>query len=245
MLFGRVKAVVLAAQELAQQVYGPASDFFDLDERTDSLAMYDWRTTFEALDPMVAVLRRSEIAVLSVQHNGWDCMEQIRDAVKHVEESLPERGSLGSTSHTLVEAAEDLFIFSQELDEYLYRKAIAVFGVWGAHWFRFSAENLPVDLLLSESLPHNVPTPELFRLLNTTGEETNLDRAIEARSQWIYEQVMAGVKYPDIIAELRKKPVAWGLISTVPGIKGAACAYAKRHVLPMPERRRPGRPPGT
>jgi hypothetical protein len=68
------------------------------------------------------------------------------------------------------------------------------------------------------------------------------DPATEARDEWIYPQVMAGIAYAKIITRLGKKPKTWARIETENGIRKAALAYANRHGLPPPPKRKAGRP---
>lgn len=63
----------------------------------------------------------------------------------------------------------------------------------------------------------------------------------EAGNRWIYEQVMQGETYPDIIAELKGKPIKWPAIDTPSGIRLAAFRFAERHQLPEPPKRQQGR----
>jgi len=62
------------------------------------------------------------------------------------------------------------------------------------------------------------------------------------RDCWIYNQVMAGVKYAQIISELKSKPIRWSRIGSKMGIKKAAEKYAEDNNLPKPKPRPPGRP---
>lgn len=247
-IFDRVKGVVRSVVDLAQQIEGPASGFVDVERTSDGtcVCFFDYADALQSFDRTVEQLHRPEIASLEVRHDGWDCMVEIRQAVSRIGESLPKRGSDLADHDTLLEAALDLFLFSQILNEYLDASAVGVFGIWGAHWFGLAAENLPTDLVLGASPSRDVPTTELFKRLNSPEtDETDSTEAIEARNRWVYEQVMAGVKYDDIIASLREKPRNWQRITTVPGIKGRARAYARTNRLPLPPPRKPGRPRGT
>ena len=77
--------------------------------------------------------------------------------------------------------------------------------------------------------------------------ETGWDQESEQRNKWLYEQCNANVPYQTIIIELKAKASRkqWNPIESVPGIKRAAEAYAKRMGLPLPPTRTPGRPAGT
>lgn len=73
-------------------------------------------------------------------------------------------------------------------------------------------------------------------------DEVVRDPAIEARDKWIYEQCLKPVAYKTIIRRLNKERVTWERITSIPGIKKAARAYAKRHGLPPIPPRKRGRP---
>jgi hypothetical protein len=156
------------------------------------------------------------------------------------------RGDLGGDPRALAEVVEVLGLAVQELDELCYRWALATFGVWGAHWFAIAATGqFSLDL---EQWPEvEVPTAKLLDLVRKPSEgETEQEWAVatQARNQWIYEQVMAGVKYTRIISDLKAMPAKWQRISSIPGIKAVARRYAKQHSLPLPKPRQPGRPAG-
>ena len=72
-----------------------------------------------------------------------------------------------------------------------------------------------------------------------------LDAATEARDKWIYDQCKKGTVFSTIINRLSKRPKSWGRIGSVQGIKDAAKRYANRHNLPLPPRRKRGRPSNT
>jgi hypothetical protein len=73
------------------------------------------------------------------------------------------------------------------------------------------------------------------------GEAVGWDDLTEARNKWIYEQAVKLVPWKTIEKRLKGKPSKWGRISSVSGIKKAARAYARRHGLPPPPARQPGR----
>ena len=63
------------------------------------------------------------------------------------------------------------------------------------------------------------------------------------RDKCIYEQAMQGTEWDLIRIRLHKHP-EWEPIGTINGIKDAARRYARRHGLPVPPRRKRGRPAG-
>lgn len=67
------------------------------------------------------------------------------------------------------------------------------------------------------------------------------DDATEARNKWVYEECKKGTVYKVIIRGT-KAHSDWNPITSVPGIKAAAKAYARRHCLPNPAPRKSGRP---
>lgn len=66
--------------------------------------------------------------------------------------------------------------------------------------------------------------------------------AAEERDRWIYTECRKGTPYEGIIRQLRRKPDDWERIESAQGIRSAAQRYAKKHRLPEPETRQPGRP---
>jgi hypothetical protein len=74
---------------------------------------------------------------------------------------------------------------------------------------------------------------------------TGWAKDVQARNKWIYDQVMRGTGYKNIIAELRRRSATkggWQAISSIAGVKKAAVAYAERMKLDVPPKRRAGRP---
>ena len=77
-------------------------------------------------------------------------------------------------------------------------------------------------------------------------DEVQWDEETEARNKWLYEQCWRIVPYSKIIRDLDTlcKEKGWDPIRSIPGIKRAANAYAKRKGKPRIPRRRSGRPRG-
>ena len=176
-----------------------------------------------------------------------ETVDDIKCALHHAEEALPFPGQLGGNPRILAEVVNHLEWAVEALNEFCQQWATSVFGVWGAYWFDVAANSrFPLDH--TDYWPRiELPPAEVLSLMtkpedDETGQEWA--DAAEARNQWIYEQVMAGVKYNQIIAGLKGRPTKWQRISSIPGIKAVAAKYAKQHGLPEPKPRPPGRPPG-
>jgi hypothetical protein len=187
---------------------------------------------------------------------------EIQCVFSHAEEFLPLPGQRGGDPRGLAEVVDRLEMAVATLEDLCDRQAIAVFGPWGGHWFTIAAkgkfslndfdnDNWPKAELSAKELlaamdkpPDDATKQELEDPDDATEQES--EGPIELRNAWIYKQVMDGIRYPEIIKELKSKPMDWKWqpISNAPGISGAAKGYAKRHDLQPPERRKPGRPAG-
>ena len=134
------------------------------------------------------------------------------------------------------------------LEQFVRRCAVRVFGRWGLYWFEIATES-PNGRTHFQAPPETrAECEKLARILLAVPlSESDQEWAdgIAERDTWIYEQVVAGVKYRTILRELRTKPPKWGPPSTIPGIKKIAKQYAIRNGLPLPEPRLPGRPRGS
>ncbi len=56
----------------------------------------------------------------------------------------------------------------------------------------------------------------------------------EPRDRWLYEQCVAGVPYPRIVAALKANAHGGKPIASKQGVYGAALRYAERHGVPRP-----------
>lgn len=143
--------------------------------------------------------------------------------------------------------------FQEFLEETIDDMAAEAFGFCASLIFQCAREVDAIDV--DEIIEYGVDVWPVYasQVIEawTTRELTQGDCdaavAIYARNKWIYEQVMAGVKYSDIIRGLKASASEnkWRLISTTPGLKAAAMRHAERHDLPKPPLRPPGRPSGS
>jgi len=176
-----------------------------------------------------------------IQEIDSDAIQLVCRAFDRTEWSLANPPDCGEG---LEYAVMDLENAVAALEDYCDRQAVAAFGLWGWHWFKtattggFSLDSIGtrVPSVGAKDVIRTMDAPE------QTESEQEWKAAIEARDRWIYEQIMANIKFPEIIRELKTKPAKWQRISSVPGIKKAANRYAERHELPIPPQRRGGRP---
>ena len=183
-----------------------------------------------------------------VQSLGADPIASIEEALRYTKEALPSPGSLGGDPRVLAEAVDHFSWAVGDLDDYCDRQAISVFGHWGWYWFKTAAtKRFSLDDFADPNTVGLGPGDIIGRMCAPAEEDSpqKWTEVREARNRWVYEQVMANVKYPTIINNLKSQPVTWQRISTVQGIKGVARRYAKVHNLPEPDARLPGRPTGT
>jgi hypothetical protein len=169
----------------------------------------------------------------------------LKQAILHLQAEIRERGLFEIDRCTLNESAECIQLATDASMDYCEQLATGAFGCWGAYWVRMTIE---VD---GEQLPYiqssmGVTSEEIVRELlapSNSDAECDRQRSLEERNQWIYNQVMAGFRFPAISKELKKNRCKWGRVSSDAGIKKIARKYAIDNGLPAPEPRRPGRPP--
>lgn len=75
---------------------------------------------------------------------------------------------------------------------------------------------------------------------NGKSTRPQLDKKIEARDKWIYQQCIKGTDYENIKINLERKCTTkkWEPIDSIQGIRQAAIRYAKRQGLPEPAKRK-------
>ena len=245
----QVKEVIDCAERLCGQIAAAAGWFLDdcRDDKNPELSdvnvayLFDFGDVIPAFARLAYVLRNPLFPALQL-----DALELVSDALKDIGNCLPRFGKWWGADDSLAEAQDFLLIGIQELQEFCDVQAVAAFGQWGAHWFWVAAEHGPKDAVFGPQAESNVEIDAVVTALRKPGGEAEdtgeWEEAIRARNKWIYEQVMAGVKYPVIIERLKAKPTKWQRIGTIQGIRSAARTYAIRNNLPKPPRRRRGRP---
>ena len=239
-----VRKVVDSATELVKQLNADprASYAMDAERSGDSVSCpnLDWHHVVPAIQELNEINRDNLVTEL---HS--DIIERILEANQVAEAELCRTGFRDANTRLLAEVVDVLEQCIQELGEMCHRWAVAVFGDWGAHWFRIAAfGDFHRDHVDEFSLIRLSPAEILTRLdkPDKSQVEQGWEDATDARDRWIYEQVMTGVKYEQIIIELRSKPVKWQRIGSKQGIRLNADRYAKKFSRPAPMLRRPGRP---
>lgn len=218
--------------------------------KDETYVIHDWQETSEALEQLQSALQNPLI-----QELGEEVIKKVADAAVQVKTGLPLEYKGEAESGTFL-GMYALYHIQPELEERLYNMAVETFGHWGAFWFNVAVTNPDLrsreqlacmSFLEADPSPSDLTSDEIihaWRSSPVTESEELHGRAIDERNRWIYDQVMAGVKFPAIIKDLEKKPFGWTRISSVPGIKSAAEKFAERHNLPRPKKRSPGRPAG-
>lgn len=177
-------------------------------------------------------------------YNSWrDEVDQaLVDISLYVDPESPEAD--------LADADKGAYALTQAIDlleEHCDHLAVTVFGRWGLYWFKIATESKRIDEIVTYlDRFDQVPLQEVVAVLESPEQldnEQSQKVAEEERNEWIYDEYMAGVKFPVIIDRLKGKPIEWDRIFTRQGIRDAARRHASRHGLPMPLPRRPGRPP--
>jgi hypothetical protein len=130
----------------------------------------------------------------------------------------------------------------------------AGYGKTFSHGLHYLEEGLRTFGGQSEALARNaLPEKLLDVVLALQGmglplSEPKRGDSAEDGQRWIYDKCMTCMKHKTILKELkrlREEHPEWPLITSVTGIKGLAERYAKRYDLPLPPKRKPGRPPGS
>lgn len=239
-----MRALVHAALALAEQLEADpdARDMFDA-ERAG--AAYDYRDM--GWDHVFPHLTDLEVAIqdVLVEAIANDPIEEIRIALRHAKESLPQPGQLGGDPRVLAEVVDRLEYYARELYDFCYRQAIAVFGDWGGYWYMQAASGeFSIDAIIDPATV-DLPADRILQLMSSPAADESEQAwrdAKEARDRWIYEQVMDQVKYPVIIRQLKSKPIKWVRISNDSSVRKVARDYAARHNRPEPPKRAAGRP---
>jgi hypothetical protein len=242
----RVITLIEAVQNLAWQILEKAAEERQAEERDSTVVgvAFHWDDAARALAEAKAAL-----AVPVLQASALSpVLQGLSDQILQAERQVPPPGEWYFLPIGLQEAAEEALFEVADLERWLERMAVAVFGHWGMHWWKAALDAAPAkvfsgvehcDMLDADALVSMLLTPEL------TEREQEWERVLQEAHRWVYEQVMAGVKYGNIVQELKAKPTRWPRYSSIPGIKGVARKYAKDHGPPVPELRKPGRPPGS
>lgn len=138
-----------------------------------------------------------------------------------------------------------IYLIAGAVNETCMYYMVSAFGQWGAHWLTMVPYETLKDLAKRfEALPREEIIGALLGPPSDDSDEA-WQRVSEECRQWIYEQVMAGVKYDKIKKALKEKPTKWPPYTTRQGLKAAAMKYALEHELPLPRPRPPGRPRGS
>jgi len=231
-----IRGVVDAAEELVSQLTSTPDEKYTLD--------CEWYHVYPAWECLWEALKKDGL----LKALDSQVFADLRDEIFRIWYALPHPDEeYGGHFDRLDEAIDALRMLVCALDQLCYRWAIAAFGAWGGYWFMTAvSDKFRLDKFYRWSTIE-LPTEEIVALIKQplTGEsEQEMVDAADECDRWIYDQVMAGKKYPRIIKELKAKPVKWRRISSIPGIKAIARRYAERNSLPIPAVRQPGRPAG-
>ena len=166
-------------------------------------------------------------------------VEKLLDEAALTSSQWPHRVSeLRDANSCLLESFEPLLWLMDKL-------SMQIFGIWGAYFFQRAHE---AGVSLYDDYPCMPPAnsadilqPVAERLLKGTECQDVLDE----RNRWLYDMMMAGEKLKRILAELRQNVHGWTCLDSIQAVKSAARTYAKKHGLPEPPKRKPGRPAGS
>lgn len=245
-VYQAVRRLMDSVTALAEQLEADPEALWCFDAERAGAEYCDCELNFDhafcQVEALEEALADDLIAALNVE-----AVAPIAEALRYTKEALPLPGQLGGDFRILAEAVDRLRWAVDDLNDYCYQHAIGIFGLWGGYWFMTAALHQSSFEFFGDDTVSQLPVEEVVALLSkppTDESETAWAEATEARNRWIYQQVMAGVKYPAIIRDLESKPIKWQRVSTSQGIKSIARKYADSHGLPRPIVRAPGRPGG-
>jgi len=221
-----------------------------LEERHEAFAMFraeraaadytyhelDWDHVWPQIDNLDGATQEEQFKFAAA-----DLAKEIEIVLRHATDALPQPSQKGGNPRVLAEVVDRLHGSIQDLNDVVYRWAIGAFGQAGGYWFYNAASCNPE--LVSKFETSLSPSDEVELVVDLDAEtKAFVDHQMELRDEYIYNQVMEGIKYKDIIDGLRDNPEGWRPINSIAGVKKAAQRHAENNSLPPPQPRSGGRP---